>query len=107
LFCYEYLEYRYAESYLASYCNQLQGPALFARRHVSTTFPFPFPVSVSGVVGRRVYDVPMLPAVTVAIQPVRPPAQPPRVALTTCLQNAQIIDDFRRLKVYISVIFLS
>jgi len=69
-----------AEPYLVNHCSQLEGPALFARRHISTTFPFP--VTASGLVGRHVYEPPILPPLPVALPASRP----------TCVQTTQIID---------------
>ena len=82
-----------AESYPSCHYGMLEGPALFARRHVPTTFSFPLPVTAQ----RRYEPAAVLPAL-----PVAGVASALRVlpASTTCgLQSAEIIHDFRRVQV--------
>jgi len=83
-----------AQSYFGSQCSLLEGSALFARHHVSTTFPFPLPATASGLIARRRYEPTIFAPLPVTLPPLRLPH-----STATCLQPAPIINDFRQLKV--------
>ena len=78
---------------LSRCCTLLEGPALFARRlHVANSYPFPFPVTTSSGLVARHRPNSLMPAEL-------PAAARFQQCATSCLQSAQIIDDFRHFKV--------
>jgi len=90
-----------ADSYTSCHYGLLEGPALFARRHVPTTFSFPLPVTAQ----RRCEPAAILPTLPVAAAA----ATPLRIhhASTTCtLQHADIIHDFRRVQVTVCALLV-
>ena len=92
-----------AESYPANQCSLLEGPALFARHHASSTYSFTLPVTGSDLTVRRPYEPPVLPTMPVSV--------PVSLALphcaTTCLQPEDITDLVPDLEIQVSVLVRS
>ena len=69
-------------------CNLLEGPALFARRHVPSAFPFPFPVTApSGLAAsRHRYE-----QQSILLPAAATPTRHEQTCQTICLESTAVI----------------